>query len=195
MYAIRSYYVNLDTRATLGSGAQVHVLMPSLGEGSFTMDAFNSVIGHDKVKLDSGGAVAIAATEVSFVAIADALVEFGANSDVTSDLGDINAGSRAAVDLDTRASSDTYGLAGAPSGSARSTWIGNHTTTVGTGAQLLADQGEVRVGAGQASDGTRSALVADSEVRLWNKTAFPINSDPDPVSTILSSATLNLQVV
>jgi filamentous hemagglutinin family protein len=185
--------VDLDTRATIGNGARVHILMPSLGEGSFSMDAFNGVIGHDKVKLDSGGAVAIAATEVSFVAIADALVSFGTNANVTSDLGDIKAGSRAEVDLDTRASSDTYGLAGAPSGSAYSTWIGSHTTTVGSGATLLADQGEVRVGAGQASDGTRSKLVADSEVRLWNKTAFPINSDPDPVSTILSNATLNLQ--
>jgi filamentous hemagglutinin family protein len=185
--------VKLDTRATLGSGAQVHVLMPSLGQGSFALDVFNGVIGHDKVKLDSGGAVAIAATEVSFVAVADALVSFGNNANVTSDLGDINAGSRAQVDLDTRASSDTYGLAGAPSGSARSTWTGNHTTTVGTGAQLLADQGEVRVGAGQASDGTRSDLEADSEVRLWNKTAFPINSDPDPVSTIVSNARFTLE--
>ncbi len=184
--------VNLDTRATLGSGAQVHVLMPSLGEGSFSMDAFNGVIGHDKVKLDSGGAVAIAATEVRFVATGDALVEFGANSDVTSDLGDIDAGSRADVDLDTRASADTYGLAGAPSGTARSTWTGNHTTTVGTGANILADQGEVHIGAGQASDGTRSKLTADSEVRLWNKTAFPINSDPDPISTIISNASFNL---
>ncbi|MCB1963628.1 MAG: leukotoxin LktA family filamentous adhesin [Rhodocyclaceae bacterium] len=184
--------VTLNTLARIGQGAQVHVLMPSVGEGTFSMDAFNEVIGHDKSKLDSGGLVAIALTETHFTATGNATAEFGANADVTSDLGDIKAGTRSRVDLDTRASSDTYGLAGAPQGEAWSTWTGNNSAIVNTGARLLADQGGVHLGGGQASDGTRTSIQADSDVRLWNKTAFPINSDPDAQTRVTSNAAVRL---
>lgn len=184
--------VTLNTVARIGQGAQVHVLMPALGEGTFHLDAFNQVIGHDKSKLDSGGLVAIALTETHFTATGNATAEFGANAKVTSDLGDIRAGTRAEVDLDTRASSDTYGLAGAPQGEAYSIWTGNNNAIVNTGARLLADQGGVHLGGGQASDGTRTDIAADSEVRLWNKTAFPINADPDAQTRVTSNASVQL---
>ncbi|TVT46933.1 MAG: leukotoxin LktA family filamentous adhesin [Denitromonas halophila] len=184
--------VTLTTVARIGQNAQVHGLMPALGEGSFSMDAFNDVIGHDKSKLDSGGLVAVAATETHFTATGNATAEFGAGAQVTSDTGDITAGTRSRVDLDTRSSSDTYGLAGAPMGEAWSTWTGNNTAIVRSGARLLADQGGVHLGGGQASDGTRTDIEADSDVRLWNKTAFPINSDPDARTTVTSNASVQL---
>ena len=184
--------VTLTTVARIGQNAQVHGLMPALGEGSFSLDAFNEVIGHDKSKLDSGGLVAIAATETHFTATGNATVEFGAGAQVSSDTGDIKAGTRSRVDLDTRSSSDTYGLAGAPMGEAYSTWIGNNKAIVKSGARLLADQGGVHLGGGQASDGTRTDIEVDSDVRLWNKTAFPINSDPDARSHVTSNASVQL---
>ncbi|MFV0666095.1 MAG: hypothetical protein ACK5NS_20770, partial [Denitromonas sp.] len=184
--------VTLKTLARIGQNAQVHGLMPALGEGTFSMDAFNEVIGHDKSKLDSGGLVAIAATETHFDATGDATAEFGAGAQVTSDTGDIKAGTRSRVDLDTRSSSDTYGLAGAPMGEAWSTWTSNNKAIVNTGARLLADQGGVHLGGGQSSDGTRTDIEVDSDVHLWNKTAFPINSDPDARSHVTSNASVQL---
>ena len=184
--------VTVNTLARLGAGAQVHVTMPATGDGSFTVDALNQVVGHDKAKLDSGGLVAVALTETRFIADGSATVDVGAGASVVSDLGDIRMGSSAQVDLDTRASADTYGLAGAPRGQAISSWTGHNRTVVNSGALLLADQGAVLLGAGHNSAGTRASIQADSEVRLWNKTAFPINGTPDAQTRVTSNASLEL---
>lgn len=184
--------VTQNTLARVGAGAQVHVTMPATGEGTFTLDALNQVVGHDKAKLDSGGLVAVALTETRFIATGNATAEVGAGASVISDLGDIRMGSSAQVDLDTRASADTYGLAGAPRGQAISSWTGNNRTVVNTGALLLADQGGVQLGAGQSSGGTRASVQADSDVRLWNKTVIPINGTPDAQTRVTSNSSLEL---
>jgi filamentous hemagglutinin family protein len=182
-----------NTTASLGNSADVHITMPAVGDGSFNLDAYNEITGRDKAKLDSGGAIAIAkASSLFYVDQSNATASFGAGSSVTSDLGDIAAGARASIDLDTRASADTYGLAGAPEGNAYSVYNGNNQTILNADAMLLADDGAVFLSGGQSSTGAGTAIAARSKVNLWNKTAIPISTDPDAQANVTSNAAVKL---
>lgn len=186
-------HITHATTASVGEDAVVHVLMPAVGNGIFNMDAYNEIIAHDKAKLDSGGAVAVAKA-VSHVIVdsAAASVVFGPNAQVVSDVGNINAGARARVNLATRSSADTYGLAGAPSGEAYSVYNGNNQAVVNDGALIRADDGSVNLAGGQSAGGTPTNIVANANVNLWNKTAFPIDTDPDAQSNVVNNASVRL---
>ncbi|MBN8491680.1 MAG: hypothetical protein J0M00_09690, partial [Burkholderiales bacterium] len=185
-------------RTTVGTGANslLHVTLPGNGnDGALDIEALNTVVSYDKTKLDSGGAIALAASKSTVQAgTADvpisATVTLAPGSRLTSDSGDIDINSRSDVKLDARAVANAYGLAGAPSGTAQVDFHGSHQTNIGSNVLLLAsdpEHGQIRVGAGQGS-----ALVADTHVNLWNKTAVPINSTPDARTTVTMNAKLDL---
>ncbi len=181
------------TTARVGDDAKIHVLAPASGDGVFTLDARNVSIVRDKAKLDSGGAIAIAkANSMVSVDRADATARFGANSEVISDVGSIDAGARNDATLETRAAADTYGLAGAPDGSAHTVYRGATNTVVGAGALLRADDGAVNLAAGRDSSGNAGGIDARSAVNLWNKTAIPIPTLPDALTSVINNADLTV---
>jgi hypothetical protein len=181
------------TTARVGDDAKIHVLAPASGDGVFTLDARNVSIARDKAKLDSGGAIAIAkANSMVSVDRADATASFGSNSEVISDVGSIDAGSRNDATLETRAAADTYGLAGAPDGSAHTVYRGATNTVVGAGALLRADDGAVNLAAGRDSSGNAGGIDARATVNLWNKTAIPIPTLPDALTSVLNNADLTV---
>ena len=185
--------ITQDTKARVGDGAKIHVLAPVSGDGVFRMDASNVLIARDKAKLDSGGAIAIAkATSLITVDRSDATTSFGTNSEVISDVGSIDAGSRNDATIETRAAADTYGLAGAPDGSAHSVFRGDTNTVVGSGAMLRADDGAVNLAAGRDSSGNASRIDARSAVNLWNKTAIPIPTLPDALTRVVNNANVSV---
>lgn len=186
-------HVEAETTAAVGDNAVVHVLALSGNQGEFTMDATNTIVGHDKSKLDSGGAIALANSAADFyVDKAETNATIGSGTHITNDEGNIAVGTRAIVDLDVRSAADTYGLAGAPMGHAYANYKGSHTVTVNSGAELLADDGTISLAAGQSSNGASSVIKANSAVNLWNKTAIPINSTPDAQSNVENNATLEI---
>jgi filamentous hemagglutinin family protein len=186
-------HVTLTTTARVGDRSDIHVIATAPGDGTFTMDAYNEVVGRDKAKLDSGGAIAVAKSSSLFlVERADATTQFGSNAQVISDRGNIGAGTRSRVDLDTRAVADTYGLAGAPDGNAYSVYNGNNQLILNSGALLRADDGNVFLAGGQSSTGIPTSIDARSTVNLWNKTAIPISTTPDAQSNVLSNAGVQL---
>ncbi len=181
------------TTARVGDDAKIHVLAPVSGDGVFTLDARNVTIARDKAKLDSGGAIAIAkANSMVNVDRADATASFGANAEVISDVGSIDAGSRNDATLETRAAADTYGLAGAPDGSAHTVYRGATNTVIGAGALLRTDDGAVNLAAGRDSSGNAGGIDARSAVNLWNKTAIPIPTLPDALTSVVNNADLTV---
>jgi hypothetical protein len=194
--------INLQaTTADVGDGAVVVVTVPGSGlDGVFTMNAHNVLTVHDKVDLNSGGAIALA--EAASIVNADTTANgspvitttasFGENAKVTSTRGDIDAGSWSTVDLNTLADADTYGLAGAPAGQAYSHYAGLDQTQVQTGAELLSANAGFNLAAGQSSSGDTSSVTAISTVNLWNKTAIPIATTPDAQSNIAGNALLDI---
>lgn len=184
------------TDVEIGQSTLFHVFLPTSGIGAFNVDALNTIVAYDKVKIDSGGAIALAESKsVIDVTKNDAKVSIGANSAIVSDSGDINIGSRANVKLDARAVANAYGGAGAPSGKAWINYTGNSTTEVLGGTLILAkdaSHGEINIAAGDDSQQQASSIVANTSVNLWNKTAFPINSTPDARTNVSQNASLNL---
>lgn len=186
-------HVEAETNAAVGDNAVVHVLALSGNPGQFTMDATNTIVGHDKSKLDSGGAIALANSAADFyVDKSETNATIGSGTHITNDEGNIAVGTQVLVDIDVRSAADTYGLAGAPMGHAYANYTGAHTVTVNSGAELLADDGTISLAAGQSSSGASSVIKANSTVNLWNKTAIPINSTPDAQSNVENNATLEI---
>lgn len=184
------------TDVEIGQSTLFHVFLPTSGIGSFNVDALNTIVAYDKVKIDSGGAIALAESKsVIDVTKNDATVSIGANSAIVSDSGDINIGSRANVKLDARAVANAFGGAGAPSGKAWINYTGNSTTEVLGGTLILAkdaSHGAIKIAAGDDSQQQASRIDAHTAVNLWNKTAFPINSTPDARTNVSQNASLNL---
>jgi hypothetical protein len=152
------------------------------------LDVTSDITLHDKVVMNSGGAIPVA-TGVSKQEVKqdDNAVIFGSGSQVIAPRGVIQAGSRTDTDLDARVSVDTYGLAGAPDGVAWAKYTGGNTLTVDTTALLQASYGNVYLGAGVSSYGTLNKFLINSDVHTWNKTAIPIAGGPDAVSSLTSN--------
>ena len=185
--------ISQATTAAVGQGARVHALMPSAGRASFSMDAYNDIMARDKTRLDSGGLISVAKS-VSHINVnkSDATVAIGDNATVTSDIGDINAGARANVSLDSRAQANVYGVAGAPSGEAYANYTGTNAATLGANALVQANDGSVLLAGGQSSSGNATRIDANAAVNLWNKTAIPIDTDPDAQANIVNNARVTL---
>ena len=198
--------IDQRTNVSTGDNSLFHVLMLG-GSNAFSLDANNVIVSYDKTKLDSGGAIALAESNSIINAGSagdpadgtrpkvNAIVSLGRNSNITSDAGNIDIGSRTDAKFDARAVANAYGLAGAPSGKAYVNYVGTSNTSVGDGALLLASDpaaGKVNVAAGENSAHHASSILAHTAVNLWNKTAVPINSTPDAQTRVTQNATLNL---
>jgi hypothetical protein len=193
------------TSAAIGEAADVHLLAKSSGTSRLDVEAYNEVIAHQKAKLDSGGAIAVAAAEVKIAVNAAAAVTVGPSSDVIVDIGDIALAAWGQADLEARSAATTYGVAGAPSGKAYAVYTGANTVDVDSNVRLVAadgitpmdgslpTSGTVSLGAGAGLDGRQAALRFRTTVDLFNNTAIPIDSTPDArvVSANTSSIVLH----
>src|SRR6185312_9271227 len=188
-----------NTTATIGSNADIHLVAPTSGLSSLTMAAYNDTVSHEKVKLDSGGAIALADTSAKVNSTANATVSVGSTGTVLVDLGDISLAAWGDADLGARAAATTYGLAGAPSGRAYATYNSNNSATLGTDVRLEATDGidptdgslptggTVSISAGTALNGAQQTDTLATTVDLYNKTAIPISTTPDAQSTVHSN--------
>ncbi|MDD4600778.1 MAG: hypothetical protein PHQ46_06940, partial [Negativicutes bacterium] len=166
---------------TSGSGGTV---------GSFLADAESNITVRDKARINTGGAIAIADVDSRIIALGNAKVDIG-SATITNDTGHIKAGAKNNANIDNRVAADTYGVAGAPAGTAYSNFIGNNQISIGSGAKLISD-GDVILAAGQDTTGATGTINANAAVNLWNKTVIPINSKPDPHVNIISNSTLDI---
>jgi filamentous hemagglutinin family protein len=180
------------TEAVVGPNAQIAVLKPHAGTALFRADAFNDIVARDKVRLDSGGAIAIAKASSSLVVErSDARVRFAPGSTLTSAAGDVIVGASANADLESRAAADTYGLAGSPQGSAHSYYTGLNDVLV-DGATITVEDGNAVLAAGESSTAQLNRIVARSRVNLWNKTVIPFNGTPDAQSFVTNDAAVRI---
>jgi mucin-19 len=117
--AIGTTAVQVNTSANLGESTSVHLIAPASGTGLASISASNDVLIHQKTKVDSGGAISIASGEANVTVAATATVAFGESSSLVVDVGDIRAAAWSNVSVDARTSVSSYGVAGAPTGSAK----------------------------------------------------------------------------
>ncbi|MCC5830866.1 MAG: leukotoxin LktA family filamentous adhesin [Phycisphaeraceae bacterium] len=164
------------TRASVGDSAELIASRPDDDQGEIYISARNNIMARDSVKLDSGGAIAIARTESKIETTrGEAEIIIGQGASLESD-GDIRMGVQTIADIKTDASSKTYGAAGAAQGNTLSLARADQLIRIHGGATVLAEE-SVYLNAGTGAFANN--LSADAETQLWNKTAFPIETKPD----------------
>lgn len=185
-----------DAQVSLGQDALIGVNNPALNQvldnngrlvnvpvnGLLEMAAWNDVAVYDRVRLDSGGAIAIARAESSIDNVSTAGVSVGQDAGLLSD-GNIELSARTDTVVQTRAHSKTYGLAGAAEGDTRATITADQAVQIGSGAFIEAQE-SVYLMAGADRTQTNQ-LDADAETRLWNRTAVPIETHPDALGRVV----------
>ena len=177
------------TNIRVGAGAFLNVIGDYEAPGVFQMTAFNDIYGRDKVKLDSGGVIAAARVESKIRANqVDAGIEIG-DADLRA-VGDITLAIRADVDIETNANGKTYGLAGSAEGDSESIANVNNTVRVKAGAVIRAI-GDVNLYAGRDTGGAGTDVDVVARTDLWNRTALPINTDPEADAHV----TLNSSII
>ena len=199
-----------NSSATIGKRADVHLLLPSSGYSTLTLAAHNDAIVHQKVRLDSGGAIALADTAAAIAGTANADVAVGDLSEVVVDVGDIALAAWSDADIEARAAATTYGLAGAPSGRAHAVLTTNNRALIGSNVRLEATRsvlpavltsglppthGTIGINAGADLNGRLQALRLRTTVDLFNKTAIPISTTPDALSDVTSNSSVIIGAV
>ncbi|MBU0918319.1 MAG: hypothetical protein KKD97_18420 [Gammaproteobacteria bacterium] len=174
----------------VGAGSNVTVNIPGSTYGQVELGALNHIDAHDSVRLDSGGAIAVARSESEIRAdLNHAEVKVGAGAQIKAD-GEINASARTDAQVFTEARSKTYGLAGAAQGETLSRIAADNVVDVATGA-LLEGQRDVHLMAG-TDRSAPNLLQADADTRLWNRTAVPIETDPKAHAEVVQSNDINV---
>lgn len=169
--------VTLLTYATIDQGADVTLTDAPDDGGGATIAALNDFSLSDRVRLDAGGAIAIARAQSTV--IARTLAQSGLGVDAVLDsAGDvlIAAGNQGAVNASANAK--TYGLAGAAEGRSVAEIYANSLVDIAAGARIRAD-GDVALTAGRDGSGRADNVRAVARTDLFNKTAFPVETDPD----------------
>lgn len=142
------------------------------------LEANNFMLVDDSAKLDSGGAIAIALAETSVVAnnvAASVTVGDGASIETG---GDLTAAAYSDLDVRVDSKASTYGLAGAAQGESTAKVIASNTIALNANSALLSS-GETRLMAGRTADNQSLSQVILANTDLWNKTAFPVETNPE----------------
>lgn len=187
---------NAVTDIVIGDGTQLTVDVPDLAipddaRGFISLAAENDIILKDRVRLDSGGAIALAKSE-SLIdnPVNTARVTFGENTKIESD-GDIDASARIKTEIRTSANAKTYGGAGAAQGLSRSLTNAVNKIDIKDNA-LVKARGNIRLMAGQNKENRTNEFQIFANTDLFNKTAFPIETRPDADASVTQSDIIHI---
>jgi hypothetical protein len=199
--------IGQTTSANIGSNADIHLMAPGGRVSALDIEAYNQTVSHQKSKLDSGGAIALADTAAKITANVSASIAIGGGSDIAVDLGDIAVAAWGNADLRANAAATTYGLAGAPSGRAYADYTASNRVDLGENVRLEASNsllptnllsgqapthGTVSLNAGAGLSGQTQKIALHTTVDLFNKTAIPIDTTPDARATVNSKASVTI---
>lgn len=167
--------VDATTDVAIGDGAMILQTGLADNDQRFTLGARTNMALVDRVNLDAGGAIAIPRGQSEIdIASNSATVTIGAAKLFSVDEMRIYSGGDASIRAEVNANS--YGLAGAATGSSKVSYTADNRIVLRDGADLESLR-DVRVTAGYNALGAQNVTL-NAETRLFNKTAIPIPSDP-----------------
>lgn len=174
----------------VGQHANINVAVAGSDVGTMNLAAWNQVDANDRVRLDSGGAIAIAKAESEIQNNRnDAVVHVGQDATLLTD-GEANLSARTTSHIHAAASSKTYGLAGAAQGDSAAGVRADNRIELAAGAKVEGEE-DVHLMAG-TDRVSGNDLYADAETRLWNYTVVPIENDPDARGVVIQHNTIDI---
>ncbi|MDX2182860.1 MAG: leukotoxin LktA family filamentous adhesin [Gemmatimonadaceae bacterium] len=182
--------VSLLTYATIDADADVTLTDTAESGGGATIAARNDFTLSDRVRLDAGGAIAIARAESAVIAHALATSGLGARARLDS-AGNvlIAAGNRGVASASANAK--TYGLAGAAEGLSTAEIHADSLVDIAAAARVRAD-GDITLTAGRDGIGRADELRAIARTDLFNKTAFPVETNPDANARVAHASRIDV---
>ncbi|WP_217637543.1 hypothetical protein [Desulfuromusa kysingii] len=172
----------------VGENAEIYQNSQEL-PGVFEIRATNDVVAYDKVKLDSGGLISVASAQSIITADqVDAGVQVGQNATLIA-VEDLDIQTYATGAINTQTSADAYGVAGAPSGESIAHYEADNSIAVGQNAYLFA-KNDINLKAGSANN-----ISVAAQTDLWNKTAFPVSTNPQADAIAAADASINIAVL
>ncbi len=179
--AMRSFVtVNASTDLNINDGAMLLQAGVADGGQTFDLGASTNMIFYDRLKLDSGGAIASPnGNSTVEIQTNTAHVTIGSATLLAMDDLDIYAGGDATIKSEVDTAS--YGLSGAASGNTVATYNADNKISLTSGADLQSFT-DIGLRAGYTSNGAQQVDVK-AETRVFNKTAFPINGTPGADAT------------
>ena len=175
--------VKKETQAKLGAGASIALSGDTATAVQFR--ALNDAQAHDDAKLDSGGAISVAKAE-SDVRIGNSSNPITADVDIDGRIdstANVELSARTLADIYASANAKTYGGAGAAQGFSRALVDSENTVNVDSGATVRSGN-LISAFAGGDASGQTNDIDAEARTDLWNKTAFPIETDPEAIGDI-----------
>ncbi|MCW8962189.1 MAG: hypothetical protein OQL16_00240 [Gammaproteobacteria bacterium] len=169
--------IDLVSRLTIGDGSSLSVIGdPRDPQGNLSLDVYNDVDADDSVKVDSGGAVAVAkGVSKIYNDVNDTRIEIG-NADLYS-VGDLSLATHSTADVDAMVRVKTYGVAGVPAGETLARVDANNDVHLKPGADLRA-AGDIYLLSGRNRQGHSNRFNVDADTRGWNNTLIPISQKP-----------------
>ncbi|MFM7112136.1 MAG: beta strand repeat-containing protein, partial [Planctomycetota bacterium] len=163
--------VTLNTETVLQSGASLAQTGSYSTAGDFTIDGVNDVSGDDDVFIDSGGAIPVAkgVSKIDAGGYSRIIV----NSATLTAVGDLNLTTHAEGNFKTSSTVKVYGLAGGPSGEAKSVFTGEIMVQVNSGA-LLTAVGDIHLYAGRNRLAKANTSILFAYADLYNMTLLPV---------------------
>lgn len=190
--AARTYSgVTLLTNATIAPNAELRLRDTTTTGGGATVSAVNRVNLSDRVKLDAGGAIAVARAESEIVATMLSQATLGANALLDS-VGDVYFGAGNQGSVFSSANAKTYGLAGAAQGRARAAIDSDGIVAISDGSRIRSD-GNIALAAGRDANGAADSLSAIARTDLYNKTVFPVETNPDADAAVWHDSVLDIK--
>ena len=173
--------INNETLISVGDGAVLET-----SSGDLAMAGSNSMDVTDKVKLDSGGAIAWAAATSSVTNPVNANeIKIGAAQ--LKSAGDVELSSNSSGTVDSQTRVRTYGVAGAGSGDAYASVTADNDITLKDGAEIEAANDVIF----QAGGDNNFSITANTDI--YNKTAVPITLAPAAHGEIIQNSTIDIQ--
>lgn len=170
--------VNANARVEVGEDAVIRTfrLGDASGEGDIRMRAFNALSTYQYGKLDTGGVIDIPKVDIVATATLTGTIDIGAGATVGA-AQDLVAVAWSEGSMEAYANVRTHGLAGAASGTTAATLDATHHILI-RGDGTLAANRDVFLGAGLDAARGVGTLSALADTYIWNKTAFPVKTDP-----------------
>jgi filamentous hemagglutinin family protein len=177
------------TNITVKDGAVIEQFGSASFPGALDLGIENRIYGRLATSLDSGGAIAIANSTVTFNATQNNTIEIG-DAKLFSN-GTIRLYNRSDADISVNTSSTTYGVSGSANASSNATFTSNDLISLKYGADVEGVEG-VSISVGNSPSGdARISVTADT--RLYNRTFIPIGSDPVANSTVNATRRIDIQ--
>jgi hypothetical protein len=164
---------------------------PNTAPSAFEFDALNDVTAEDKVKMNAGGAIALAkGRSIINATVNNASVNVGQGA-VVQTVGDLNMGAKANAAVATTVAVDVFGLAGVPFGDAISNFVAVNAVNISDDAELLSLR-DIRLGAGLDSRGDENDINVSARSDLWNNSALPLLHDPVADASVITTNSIHI---